>query len=292
MSALRARLFIVLQHVLPRYALTAAVYRLARIRAAWFKNALIRGFIRLYKVDVGEIAGEVPNDFSCFNDFFTRELNNGARPIDGARRSLIAPVDGTVSAAGGIEDNRLLQAKGCGYTLEELLASDVDDARLYHDGTFITIYLAPHNYHRVHAPWSGTLTAARYVPGDLYSVNDATVQRMPKLFARNERLVCHFTTDAGPMILVLVGALNVGSITTPWTGELRPRRRGVVEELDVQRSNHDRQVATGDLVGWFNMGSTVVMLMPPGACTLRDGLGGGTEVVMGQAVAALKGLSL
>lgn len=292
MSALRARLFIMLQHVLPRYALTAAVYQLARIRTTWFKNAMIRGFVRIYRVDVSEVAGKVPDDFSCFNDFFTRELKDEARPINGAHHSLIAPVDGTVSAAGDIEHDRLLQAKGCAYTLEELLASDVDDARLYHDGTFMTIYLAPHNYHRVHAPWSGTLTAARYVPGDLYSVNDATVQRIPKLFARNERLVCHFMTDAGPMILILVGALNVGSITTPWTGEIRPRRRGVVEELDVQRSAHDRQVAAGDLVGWFNMGSTIVMLMPPGACTLRDDLGGGTRVVMGEVVATLRGPSL
>jgi len=291
-SALRARLFIILQHVLPRYALTAAVHWLARIRTTWFKNAMIRGFIRCYRVDVGEVAGKVPDDFSCFNDFFTRELKQGARPIGGARHSIIAPVDGTVSAAGRIEHNRLLQAKGRDYTLEELLVGDIENAGLYRDGTFITIYLAPHNYHRVHAPWSGTLAAARYVPGDLYSVNAATVQRLPKLFACNERLVCHFTTDAGPMILVLVGALNVGSITTPWTGEIRPRRRGVVEAFDIQRSAQDRYVATGDLVGWFNMGSTIVMLMPPGVCTLCDGLDDGTEVVMGEAVATLGSPSL
>ncbi|HZW59387.1 MAG TPA: archaetidylserine decarboxylase, partial [Woeseiaceae bacterium] len=173
----------------------------------------------------------------------------------------------------------------------ELLATDLDDARTFRDGAFVTLYLAPQHYHRVHAPLAGRLTAARYVPGDLFSVNASTVPGIPKLFARNERLVCHFATDSGPLIVVLVGALNVGSIGTPWSGEIRPRRRGVVEELDLARRGVDPGVAKGGLLGWFNMGSTVIVLLPPGACDLDGDLQRATQVVMGRPIATLRNLS-
>jgi phosphatidylserine decarboxylase len=168
--------------------------------------------------------------------------------------------------------------------LHDLLATNFDEANQFINGSFATIYLAPYNYHRVHAPLCAELRAARYVPGDLFSVNAATASGVPNLFARNERLICHFNTDAGPMALIFVGALNVGSITTPWTGEIRPRKRGVVEEL-VLRSSVSRIVSKGDLLGWFNMGSTVIMLLPPASCKGLDQLKRGQTLLMGEAIA-------
>jgi len=291
MNVLKARLFVWLQYLLPRYWLTALVYRLARIRRRSIKNLLIRGFVRLFSVDTDDAADVVPDGYDTFNAFFTRDLKPGARPIDSAARSLVAPVDGTVSAAGTISRGMLLQAKQHHYSLHDLLATDLDDAAVFEDGQFITIYLAPYNYHRVHAPLAGRLTAARYVPGDLFSVNDATVSQLPGLFARNERLVCHFNTDTGPLALLFVGALNVGSITTPWTGEIRPRAAGVVEQLNIQRDAVDTNVAKGGLLGWFNMGSTVIVLLPRGACELREDLINGTRVRMGEPLGTLRGIS-
>ena len=291
MNVLKARLFVWLQYLLPRYWLTALVYRLARIRRRSIKNLLIRGFVRLFSVDTDDAADVVPDGYDTFNAFFTRDLKPGARPIDSAARSLVAPVDGTVSAAGTISRGMLLQAKQHHYSLHDLLATDLDDAAVFEDGQFITIYLAPYNYHRVHAPLAGRLTAARYVPGDLFSVNDATVSQLPGLFARNERLVCHFNTDTGPLALLFVGALNVGSITTPWTGEIRPRAAGVVEQLNIQRDAVDTNVAKGGLLGWFNMGSTVIVLLPRGACELREDLINGTRVRMGESRGTLRGIS-
>lgn len=291
MKPLAARLFVALQYLLPRLALTALVYRLVRVKTPFVKNALIRGFVRLFRVDLSEVDGEVPGDFACFNDFFIRDLAAGARPVDRASNTLVSPVDGIVSAAGTIDDDRIFQAKGRQYTLHDLLATDLEEADAFVDGTFATLYLAPRHYHRVHSPWSGRLAAARYVPGDLFSVNDATAAHVPNLFARNERLILHFVTDPGPVALILIGALNVGSIATPWTSEIRPRRRGVVDVIDLEESGRDRHVAKGDLTGWFNMGSTVVLLLPPGACELDPALANGSRVVTGRPIATLASLS-
>lgn len=291
MSAVAARLFVGLQHLLPRYWLTAAMYRLARIRQKHIKNFLIRSFVRAFDVDTGDSVAEVPDGFATFNEFFTRDLVPGSRQVDMSARAVVSPVDGTVSAAGSITRGMLLQAKRHKYSLEDLLATDFDDCANYEDGHFITLYLAPYNYHRVHAPFGGLLTAARYVPGDLYSVNESTVSYLPGLFIRNERLICHFQTETGPLIVVFVGALNVGSISTPWTGEIRPRRRGVVEEFNLQKAKADTTVAKGGLLGWFNMGSTVVILLPRGACDLRQDLQNGLGVAMGESLATLSGLA-
>lgn len=291
MNALGARLFMLLQHLLPRRMLTALVHRLARLRTRPVKDLLIRSFVRMFNIDTKDLNARVPDDFASLNDFFTRELAIDARPIDPAGNSIVSPVDGIVSAAGFLDKNRLLQAKQHYYSLQDLLATDLSDADAFTNGTFATLYLAPWHYHRVHAPWSGRLTAARYVPGDLYSVNDTTVARLPGLFVRNERLVCHFSTESGPMILVFVGALNVGSITTPWSGEIRPRKRGVVEELELRRQAQAADVVKGGLLGWFNMGSTVILLMPPGSCELAPTLVKDSAVVMGRPIATLKSLA-
>lgn len=282
----KGRAFLLLQRLLPKHLLTALVRRFARVRAAPVKNLLIRAFVQAYAVDLEEIPRRVPEGFEHFNAFFTRELTPGARPIDPEPAAVVSPVDGITSAAGRIERGRLLQAKGLHYSLEDLLATDLSDAALFEDGEFATFYLAPYHYHRVHSPLAGELTSARYVPGALYSVNDLTVRTLPRLFARNERLVCRFRTDVGPMILVMVGALNVGSITTPWTGTVTPRKAGVVEDLELD-DGVPRGVAQGDLLGWFNMGSTVIVLLPPGTCAWRDGLVLGARVRMGEGIGRL-----
>lgn len=275
-------LFVWLQYLLPRTWLTAVVYRIARVRTRGIKDALIRAFVRVFDVDVAEVSRDVPHDFLTFNDFFTRELAPGARPIDTEVDAIISPVDGTVSVAAAIDNDCIFQAKGVDYTLGDLLAADLDRANAFRSGQFATIYLAPYNYHRVHMPVAGRLVAAHYVPGDLFSVNAATVSRVAGLFHRNERLNLHFDTSFGPLAVILVGALNVGSITTPWTGEIRPRKRGVVENLDL--GNVPRNVEKGDLLGWFNMGSTVIVLLPQAGGEWRTSLGPGDTVRMGEAI--------
>jgi phosphatidylserine decarboxylase len=283
---MQAQAFVILQYLLPRHWLTAVIYRVARIRNARIKDFLISRFATLYSVDLVEVRLDVPRGFATFNEFFIRELDDGARPIAG-RDTLVSPVDGTVSFAGSIRADSIFQAKGLDYTLDDLLATDIERARAFRDGRFATIYLAPYNYHRVHAPFAGELRAAHYVPGDLFSVNEATVARLPGLFRRNERLIMHFDTPQGPAVLIFVGALNVGSISTPWTGEIRPRKDGVVDVLDL--SAHPTSVSKGDLLGWFNMGSTVILLLPPGTGEWAADLDPGRTLRMGEAIGKLGG---
>jgi phosphatidylserine decarboxylase len=282
-----ARVFVFLQFLLPRHWLTAVIYRVARIRNPRIKDALIRGFMRLYTIEREEIAADVPDGFATFNDFFTRELAAGARPVDAGASSIVAPVDGTVSIAATIDADRIIQAKGLDYSLDDLFAIDLDTAHEFRGGQFTTIYLAPYNYHRVHMPVDGELVAAHYVPGDLFSVNEATVAHLPGLFRRNERLNLHFRTPFGPAALIFVGALNVGSISTPWTGEIRPRKRGIVEALDISAA--PRELRKGDLLGWFNMGSTVILLLPEGTATWHETLRAGKRVKMGEAIGVRPG---
>lgn len=284
MAVFIAQLFLLLQRMMPKRLITAIVHRLARIRVRLIKDFLIRSFVKFYEVNLDEVRKSAPDGFTSFNDFFTRELEHGSRPIDSSDLSIVSPADGIISAAGSIKKNAVLQAKGIDYSLEELLATDLDEAQRYYDGSFATIYLAPFNYHRVHAPLAGELVAARFVPGSLFSVNPTTVSFLRGLFTRNERLICHFRTAAGPMVLIFVGALNVGSITTPWTGEIRPRKGNMVENIDLQSSSQAKTVNKGDLLGWFNMGSTIILLLPPGVCDWRSGLESGEALRMGEAL--------
>lgn len=277
-----ATLFVMLQYILPQHLITGLIWRVARIRHEPTKNFLITQFVKLYNVDIDDVKLSVPDDFQTFNDFFVRELEDGARPVDDRKSSIVSPVDGTVSIADRIRADSLIQAKGIDYSLSDLLATDLEQAEAYVDGSFATIYLAPYNYHRVHAPLDGTLLAARYVPGDLFSVNESTVQRVEGLFRRNERLIMHFETANGPAALIFVGALNVGSISTPWTGELRPQKSGVVGIPGL--STHPREVSRGDLLGWFNMGSTVILLLPGGGCEWDDDLSPGETLRVGEAI--------
>lgn len=280
-----AALFVAMQYILPQHLLTALIWRIARIRQVAVKNFLISHFVDIYDVDVADVKQEVPGDFATFNDFFIRELVAEARPIDADINSIVSPVDGTVSIADVIRGDSIIQAKGIDYSLDDLLATDLEQAKAYVDGTFATIYLAPYNYHRIHAPLDGELLAARYIPGDLFSVNEATVTRVNGLFRRNERLVMHFATSSGPAALIFVGALNVGSISTPWSGELRPRKNGGVDVLDL--SGCATTVRKGDLLGWFNMGSTVILLMPSGTCEWGNDICAGQTLRVGEAIGQL-----
>ena len=288
MAVFVSQLFLLLQRVLPKRLLTALVYRLARNRMPAIKNMLIQSFLKIYAVNLDEVAESVPNDFMTFNDFFIRELKSGSRPVDSSESSIVSPADGFISSAGYIEKDSLLQAKGLDYKLEELLATDLDEAQSYYDGSYATIYLAPFNYHRVHAPLSGELVAARFVPGTLFSVNQTTVSKVRGLFVRNERLICHFRTAAGPCAVIFVGAMNVGSITTPWTGEIRPRKGNVVESIDLRNVTSPRSVNKGDLLGWFNMGSTVILLLPTQTCVWRSDLSSGDSLRMGEAIGQIQ----
>jgi len=281
-----SRLFVLLQYLIPKYVLTSLVYRITRIRRPAVKNALISGFLKLYDVNLDEVRLNVPDDFETFNDFFIRELGASTRPVDDDPQSVVSPVDGTLSQAGVMRGDKLIQAKGIEYTLDDLLAIDLDKARDFDGGVFATIYLAPYNYHRVHAPLDGELIAAHYVPGDLFSVNNATAAHVPGLFRRNERLNLHFATRHGPMALIFVGALNVGSISTPWSGEIRPRKGGSVDVLDL--SSHSRNVRKGDLLGWFNMGSTVIVLLPKDVCAWREDFSHGVATRVGEVIGALR----
>lgn len=277
-----ANVFVILQYLLPRHWLTSLVHRIARIRKPRVKNFLISRFVRFYDVDIEEVKLDLPDGFPTFNDFFVRELHDGARDIDDDPHSIVSPVDGTVSLAGTLRADTILQAKGLDYSLDDLLATDLEESASYVNGRFATIYLAPYNYHRVHAPFDGELFAARYVPGDLFSVNAATVSRIAGLFRRNERLILHFRTTHGSAAVILVGALNVGSISTPWSGEIRPRKAGAVDVIDISR--HDAKVRKGDLLGWFNLGSTVIVLLPDGVSEWRENLESGDTLRMGEAI--------
>jgi len=284
---LHLRLAARLQHLVPRYWATRLVWRLARVRRPDVKDWLIRRFVRLFDVDTSDAALPVPAGFETFNDFFTRELAAGARPVDPDPAVLVSPADGTVSQAGRLVDDTMLQAKGCSYRVDDLLLTDLETAAHFAGGAYATIYLAPYNYHRVHAPFTGELRAIHYIPGELFSVNAATAAVIPGLFHRNERLVMHFEAGFGPAAVILVGAVNVGSISTPWTGEIRPRRKGVVDVLPI--AVDAARVGKGDLLGWFNMGSTVIVLTPPGACDWLSELGPGAIVRMGQAIGRTPG---
>jgi phosphatidylserine decarboxylase len=282
----RNRAFIGLQHLLPQHALSRLAGALAISRIGFVRSALIRGFLRHYPVDLAEAARPDPRDYASFNDFFTRRLRAGARPADPDPRAALCPVDGIVSQAGIIDGDALVQAKGIAYATSALLGGERSAAAEFDGGSFATLYLAPHNYHRIHMPFAGTLRLARFVPGSLYSVNAATAAAVPGLFTRNERIACVFDTAAGPMAVVLIGALFVGSMSLVWAGKVRPRARHRATELPV----HDPLIALerGAELGWFNMGSTVVVLFGPSGPSLADGLASGSPVRVGQRLATLR----
>ncbi|HEY8518992.1 MAG TPA: archaetidylserine decarboxylase [Gammaproteobacteria bacterium] len=270
-----------LQHLLPKRLLCRVVHGAARARAPWLKDPLIRWFARHYHVDLSEAETATLTDYPTFNAFFTRALKPGARPLEGDERTIVSPADGLLTEFGRARAGQLLQAKNMRYSLAELLGEDEKEAARFVDGAYLTIYLAPHNYHRVHTPVAGTLIRTRYIPGRRLSVNAVTAGAVHGLFARNERVVCTLATAAGRLAVVLVGALNVSSISTTALGDIEsgaPR---------VWQHEPGIPLARGAELGRFNLGSTVVLVFERGAAEWRDGLENGTEVRLGRALGRL-----
>lgn len=283
-ASLRDRAFAWLQLCLPTRLISWLVFKLTRIESPGFKNAFIRRFTEAFQVSLDEAEHDRPEAYRHFNAFFTRALKPGARVLDPDLRALISPVDGTVSQLGTIDRERIFQAKGQSFAASELLG-DPELARPFVGGSFCTIYLAPYNYHRIHMPLAGLLKEWLLVPGRLFSVNPATARAMPRLFARNERVVTMFDTAAGPFALVLVGALNVGSMETVWAGQITPPH--IRSGLGRWSPSRRVQLERGEEMGRFNMGSTVVLLLPPGKVEWGETFGPGVTVRMGQGIGRL-----
>ncbi len=278
------RAFAALQDLLPKHFLSKTMHRIARSTNPTVRNLIIRSILRAYPtIDMREAEQPDPFAYASFNAFFTRALRADARPVAGGADTVVSPVDGTVSQLGTIANGQVYQAKGSHYTTQALLANEASAAR-FQGGAFACIYLAPYNYHRIHMPLDARLTATRYVPGDLFSVNAATVRAVPGLFARNERVVCEFDTALGPLAMVLVGALFVGSIETVYAGEINtpPSRGGAVRAIDTAIGI---EFAKGSEIGRFNMGSTVILLLGNESIRFAERLGAGATVRMGQLLA-------
>lgn len=276
-----------LSWVLPHRLLSSIARSAAYSEHPWLKQRFIDTVLRNFDVDLGEAANPDPTSYASFNAFFTRALKPGARTPDPDPRALLMPADGRISQLGPIEaDGRIFQAKGQSFTAAELLG-DSEAARVFAGGSFATVYLSPRDYHRVHMPWTGTLRETVHVPGRLFSVGPDAVRNVPRLFARNERLVCHFDTSFGPMASVMVGALLVSGVETVWSGEEIPaygdditrkdwRGQGIVLERFAEMAR-------------FNYGSTVIVLLPPGVAELAPGLAAESPVRLGQRLATRVG---
>jgi len=278
------KLLVLLTRLLPARLMGSFVYLLTRSRRPWLKNALIRGFLQLYDVNTAEAAHPIPDGYATFNEFFTRELKPGSRPLNAHPDQLLSPADGTIAQTGQASNGQLLQAKGMHFSAAALLADSVLAGKLA-NAPFATVYLAPYNYHRVHMPLTGRLMQTLFVPGKLYSVNARTTATIPNLYALNERLVCEFETERGPFALVLVGAINVASMTTAWGGEIFPT--GDAHVLHTNYADQEIELAQGDYMGHFNMGSTVVMIGPHAGCTWNAVLRPGQAVQMGTTLGTL-----
>jgi phosphatidylserine decarboxylase len=296
-----ARPFVTLQYLLPHHLLCRIVYALSRSHRPWLKNALIRPFVRHFRPDMADAVEPDPLRYRSFNEFFTRALKPATRPVEPDPARLASPCDALLSHTGVLSGGELLQAKGQHYRLSALLAGESAIAASFEGGAYTTLYLAPYHYHRVHMPLEGRLRAAWHVPGRLFSVNAATCAEVPGLFARNERVVFLFEGPVGQFALIMVGALLVGSISSIWHGEITPWRRrsqpgtgpsmaasaaGGVHQLEPL-AGVPLQQPRGAELGRFNMGSTVLLLLPPGRVGWDTALAPGTTVRMGQALGTL-----
>ena len=271
-----------LTYVLPHRLLSSLARRLAYSTNRAVKQWLIDTVTRKFGVDLGEAAEPDPTAYPSFNAFFTRALKPGARTPDADPRALLMPADGHISQCGPIVDGRIFQAKGQGFTAAELLGSEADAAP-FRDGSFATVYLSPRDYHRVHMPWTGTLRETVHVPGRLFSVGTDAVASVPRLFARNERLVCHFDTDFGPMVQVMVGALLVSGVETVWSGVEIPAYGDAITRKDYRGRGITLERFAE--MARFNYGSTVIVLLPKGAATLDPALHAESPVRLGERLA-------
>ena len=273
------------QYMLPKKLLTVLMGRLAGMRGGSLTHALVRRFIAQYGVNMAEAADPRVESYATFNEFFTRPLREGARPI--ADADLVCPVDAAISQFGPIEHDQIFQAKGHSYSTTALLGGDAELAARFDHGHFATLYLAPKDYHRIHMPCDGRLVRMVYVPGELFSVNPLTARHVPGLFARNERVVCVFDTAFGPFVNVLVGATIVGSVATVWHGVVNPPRPGRVVRWDYR----DKGIALrkGQEMGRFLLGSTIVMLFPQGVVSFHPDWAPTLPVRLGEAMGTIAG---
>jgi phosphatidylserine decarboxylase len=270
-------------YLLPQHMLTHVAFRLARCTQPTVKAALIEAFVSYYRVDMGSAEQTLLSAYASFNEFFTRKLRSDARPLPSAATAVASPVDGAVSQLGKITNSTLMQAKGHAFSLQRLLGDDAELSARFAEGSFITLYLSPRDYHRIHMPVRGHLRKQIYVPGRLFAVNEASTRVVPELFARNERVITEFETEAGPLALIMVGALLVGSIETVWAGPITP-----APDRSLQTTHYGPQgvdsitLLRGAELGRFNMGSTVILLFGKDRITWAPDLLPGVAVRMGQ----------
>lgn len=285
-QSLASRLFVISQYLVPQHLLSRAVGWLAQSRIPWLKDTFISFFVQRFDVDMSEALEPEPRNYDCFNSFFTRALKDGVRPLAEGHKDLLNPADGAISQLGDISLGRVFQAKGQYFDVTELLGGDDPRNKVFEHGHFATIYLSPRDYHRVHMPLDGRLTATTYVPGKLFSVNAATAAQVPRLFARNERLVCHFDTPAGPMALIMVGAMIVAGIETVWGGQIAPPPREPVTR-SYNSAPDSIELDRGAELGRFKLGSTVILLFPRDAVSFDSAYAAGTPVKMGTSLGTI-----
>ena len=276
-----SKLKVLTQYILPKQALTVLAGKLAQAQAGKLTTAVIRWFVKRYQVNMSEAAQSDISHYKSFNEFFTRPLKAGARPL--AKADFICPVDGAISQFGDIKADQIFQAKGHQYSTLAMLAGDRGLAEKFQDGHFATLYLSPKDYHRIHMPCAATLKSMTYVPGDLFSVNPLTAQNVPGLFARNERVICEFDSRHGTFVLILVGATIVGSMETTWHGVINPPRVGRVTTWTYE--DHRIQFEQGEEMGRFLLGSTVVMLFPKNTLKFNQAWAPAKAIQLGEKMA-------
>ncbi len=283
------KLITALLKMLPQHLLAAGIYRITRVEWEPFKNMLIHEAISRYAVDMFDAEEPLPAGYPSFNAFFTRALKADARPIAQQADAVVSPCDGKVSQVGYANNDRLIQAKGHDFDLLSLLGGDQDLVEIFADGAYSTIYLSPRDYHRVHMPLRGKLRGMIFIPGKLFSVSDATAQLVPGLYARNERLICGFDTIAGPMLIIMVGAIFVGSMETVWAGEVRGSGKGPSKWL--YEGEEQITLEKGEEMGRFNMGSTVITLFGKDSVEWDKAFSPGVRVRMGQRIGKVRHFS-
>lgn len=280
---MRAKLFILMQYCFPQHFMSRVSGKFAASKNTFIKSTFISLFSKKFGISLEEAERSNFSDYESFNDFFCRSLKADARPISTEQDAIVSPADGCFSQLGRIEGGRVFQAKGQDFSAAEILA-DKELATQFTDGEFATIYLSPKDYHRVHMPIKGRLISTRFVPGDLFSVNATTAENVPRLFARNERVVCLFETELGPVAMILVGAMIVASIETVWAGELAPSKPRTIRNVSHEGNI---ELAMGEEMGRFKLGSTVVLLFPKDRLKWTAECEANAPVKMGEKIATI-----
>lgn len=273
------------QYLIPQHFISNLAYKVTRSENVGFKNFIIKQFIKIFDVDMSLAKNPDPESYVSFNEFFTRELSTKARPIKLDKHAILCPVDGAVSQIGNIENDTIIQAKGKSYTLKDLLVKE-KFVKIFSGGEFATLYLSPKDYHRIHMPISGQLSQMIYVPGKLFAVNSQTVRVVDSVFAKNERVINIFNTDIGSMAMIMVGALNVGSMETIWAGQITPTKNIFIS--DTKYSDNEVHLEQAQEMGRFNMGSTVILLFQKNTMKWDHDVVANQAIIMGEKIARIK----